>query len=248
MKNILLLVLIMSIPLALAQEFPKPSDLYVNDFAHIFSSEQNDYLRVLLSGVRESTTAEVVVVSVESSVPYAPSEYRTKLFNEWGVGNKEKDNGMLILYSVAEKRIEVEVGYGLEGIFPDSKVGRMLDENYVPLREQGNFTEGILKFSEEVVKEIEANKEEVIAGNTGAKNEDFIIIVVVILAFLFLGIIMYYLSDRKKSFGGFWSFFFADFIARLLITLLLGGRNRNSGGGFGGGFGGGGSGGGGAGR
>ena len=67
----------------------------------------------------------------------------------------------MILYSVNEKRIEVETGYGLEGILPDSKIGRMLDDYYVPQRDQGNVTQGIILFTQEISKVIQNNSEEV---------------------------------------------------------------------------------------
>src|SRR3989338_5949310 len=153
-----------------AQEFPSYQNVYVNDFAGIFSEEQSAQLAQLFGSIKKDTTAEVVVVTITSSAPYSPQEYRTKLFNYWEIGNKEKDNGLLILYSVQEKRIEVEVGYGLEGILPDSKVGRLLDENYVPLRDSGNITEGIVEFSYALVQVILDNKEEVLSGQASPSD------------------------------------------------------------------------------
>src|SRR3989338_5641779 len=154
-----------------AQEFPSYQNVYVNDFAGIFSEEQSAQLAQLFDSIKKDTTAEVVVVTITSSSPYSPQEYRTKLFNYWEIGNKEKDNGLLILYSVQEKRIEVEVGYGLEGILPDSKIGRMLDENYVPLRDSGNVSNGIVLFSNAVAKVIYDNKEEVLSGQAGGSSQ-----------------------------------------------------------------------------
>lgn len=160
MRRILAISLLFLIPLAFAAEFPAPTDKYVNDFAHVFSPEDVQQLRILLNQVEKDTTAEIVVVTVNTTSPYVPSEYRTKLFAEWGVGKEDKDNGLLILYAVTEKRIEVETGYGFEGILPDSKVGRILDEYYVPLRDNGDPIAGVVAATNAYAQVAEENAEE----------------------------------------------------------------------------------------
>ncbi len=251
---ILSLTFILLISLSSAQEFPKPYSLYVNDFAHILNPEQTLNLESLFSSLKQETTAEVVFVSINSSLPYAPQEYRTRLFSEWQIGDKEKDNGLLILYSLQEKRIEVEVGYGLEGILPDSKVGRLLDQYYVPLRDAGNATEGIIEFSKAISNEIIINKEEVLSGKSSniISYSNVIFLLIILLILLFMGTLMYFATQRKKKgLGDFFYFLIIDFLFRMIIysIILRGGNSRSSGGGFSGGsFGGGSSGGGGAGR
>src|SRR3989344_3380941 len=98
MKKLLFLLILVSLIGANAQEFPDYYDKYANDFAHLFKDNQTKALRTLLSNVDKNTTAEVVVVTLNSTLPLTPSEYRTKLFNLWQIGKKGKDNGLLILY------------------------------------------------------------------------------------------------------------------------------------------------------
>ena len=143
MKKLLFLLILISLISVNAQEFPNYYDKYVNDFAHLFSDNQTNELKTVLNNVDKNTTAEVVVVTLQTTSPLTPSDYRTKLFNLWHIGKKDKDNGLLILYSVQENRIEVETGYGLEGILPDSKLGRLLDDNYVPYRDKKEVNKGI---------------------------------------------------------------------------------------------------------
>lgn len=215
-----------------AADLPVYRDAYVNDFAGVLDPAQAAELRNLFSGIQTSTTAQIVFASVQTTAPDTPSAYRTSLFNAWGVGDKEKDNGLLILYAKEEHRIEVEVGYGLEGIFPDSKVGRMLDETYVPLRDANRTSEGIVEFSEAAAQVIRANADDVRAGKTAADTDLDWFVVLFVLFF----ILVFILSLKRggghigyPGFGGGWS--------------------SGGGGSFGGGgFGGGGSGGGGAGR
>lgn len=150
-----------------AQTFPQPQDKYVNDFAGFLDAASVSQLRSLLSAVEQNTTAEVVVVTVPTTEPETPSQYRTELFNNWHIGKAANDNGLLILYAVKEKRIEVEVGYGLEGILPDSKVGNILDEFYVPYRDSNRTVLGIVLATQEFARVINANADEVRAGNAG---------------------------------------------------------------------------------
>ncbi len=232
---------------ASAQELPKYYDNYVNDFVGTFDSKQTQYLRSILSEIEGNTTAEVVVVVVNTTEPYTPQEYRTKLFNDWKIGKDDKDNGLLILYAVSENRIEVETGYGLEGILPDSKLGRMLDDYYVPLRDEGNVNEGIIKFTEEVGIVIEDNADEVRSGKNKRKTKIFKSIIFSIISeytfYLIFILVIYFIfrsmgrrGGRRTFLGGFGGFGGG------------GGGGFSGGGGGGGGFGGGGSGGGGAGR
>ncbi|MBI2446109.1 TPM domain-containing protein [Candidatus Micrarchaeota archaeon] len=216
-----------------AAELPAYRDAYVNDFAGVLDAAQAAELHSLFSGIRETTTAQIVFVSVQTTAPDTPSAVRTRLLNAWGVGDKEKDNGILILYAVKERRIEVEVGYGLEGILPDSKVGRLLDETYVPLRDANRTNEGIVAFSHAAAQVIQDNAEDVRAGKTADEGGLDWFLVMYILLF----ILIFVISIRRKR-GGY-----------AVLPGFGGGWRGGSGGSFGGGgFGGGGSGGGGAGR
>lgn len=212
---------------------------WVNDGANVLSSEDRVSLEGLFAFVEQNTSAEVVFVSLNTTAPDTPGAYRTKLFREWGVGKEDTDNGLLILYSVAEKRLEVEVGYGLEGILPDGKVGRYLDEYYVPARDAGNVSAGIRAFGEAVVAEIMMNAEEVRSGQAGRAHldEGAEAVIVILLIVLFMVFWWYVVHGAGRR----WA----------VVPLFFGGGGSHSsfggGGGFSG-FGGGMSGGGGAGR
>lgn len=199
--SILFLILLCSISFA---AIPNYLDLYVNDFAQIFTPAQNDELTSLLSALTKDTTAEVVVVTVNSLEGQAPIDYATEIGQTWGVGKKDTDNGLVILYAKTENKIAVAVGYGLEGILPDSKVGRILDEQYVPLRDQGNVSGGIINATKAYVAELYANKAEI--GSSAAQNPDdaflwvfFGIFFFVVMAFFMITIIYSFGKGIKKS-------------------------------------------------
>jgi len=235
-----------------ASEFPSYYNDYVNDFAKIFSQNETNMLVSLLSDTRTQTTAEVVLVTVNNLSSYAPSEYATRLFTQWQIGKSDKDNGLLILYAVLENKLWVTTGYGLEGILPDSKIGRILDESYVPLRDQNKVKEGIINATNELVKVIYSNADEVKSGNTEKSidyegNKGLIFIWILILFFAIIpAIIKLFVKKKKfkKKPTKIW-----DILFWMWLGNSFGHGSSFGGGGFsGGGFGGGGTGGGGAGR
>jgi uncharacterized protein len=251
---------------ASAQELPNFQDKHVNDFAHVFSDNESQQLKTILIELEQNTTAEVVVVTVNTTFPLTPAQYRTELFNYWKIGKADKDNGLLILYSRSENRIEVETGYGLEGILPDSKLGRMLDDYYVPQRDNGNVTQGILSFTQEVSKVIKNNSAEILSPS---KNNNYIADLFPYIIFILIFIAMSLMSRRKNKkcakdglimkyigMAGGYSIYkcanghiIKEKGSRNMSGALIGAGMSGGGGGFGGGgFGGGMSGGGGAGR
>ena len=272
-KLLILLILAILLINVNAQEFPNYYDKYINDFAHLFNNQETEDLRSTLYVLDQNTTVEVVVVTINSTIPLTPAEYKTKLFNLWHIGKKNKDNGLLILYSLKENRIEVETGYGLEGILPDSKLGRMLDEFYVPYRDKKQVAQGIILFTKEIAKVIQENELEVYSG----KNKGSILFDIFFSLFPLIFFIIFILSIHRiintgkrkckkdhlemKLLGvvaGYYIYKCAkgheEKISKTFANSYLGGRYSGgfSGGGFSGGsfggFGGGMSGGGGAGR
>jgi len=243
MKKILIILLLL--PLVLAQNFPSYTDRYVNDFTNIFNASEKTELRSLLADVEQNSTAEVTVVTVNTTAPMAISEYATGLAETWRVGKSDVDNGLLILYAVTENKIFVAVGYGLEGILPDSKVGRMLDDYYVPMRDSNQTKRGIIDFTQAAAAILKANSYEIRSGLAGQNAETEFFLFFVVIGFIFLTIVAVFLffAIKYKKF---------DKNGGILFGGGFGGGRGGfggGGGGFGGGgFGGGGFGGGGAGR
>lgn len=254
MKNlfsILFFILLLSVSFA---AIPNYSDFYVNDFADVLSAEEENELTTILSKLTTDTTAEVVVVTVNSLEGYAPIDYATQIGQTWGVGKKDTDNGLVILYAKSENKIAVATGYGVEGILPDSKVGRILDEQYVPLRDQGNVSQGIINATKIYVDELYKNKEEI--GVTTTQNSDsfewiffgiiIAIILIVIASFVFFTVKTKQVGSLVSVIIGIGmiigSFFFSEpisvilfFIGFILIISTSGGGSVSGFGGFSGG-------------
>lgn len=229
------------------------NDTYVYDEAEVIDEGVEVELNGLLRSLEEDTSAELFVVTVNGLGGEAIEEFGYRVGNGMGIGQAEYDNGLLLLVSPPEgvRNVRIEVGRGMEGIFNDAKVGRILDEDFVPYREKGNYQEGIRQTIVRLVGETRDNAEWV---GKDSMNEDWVVIGffgvvgVVILGILLFGIYMEGRQNRARkgrSNAGFWATMaigFAVIRERNRSEGLIGGIWKVGGGG--GGFGGGGSGGG----
>ncbi len=110
-----------------AQEFPAPKGK-VNDFANLLKPEDRATLEEVVAEVERDTTAEIAVVTVATLGGKPVEEYANRLFSEWGIGKKGRDNGVLILIARDDREMRIEVGYGLEGVLPDGLAGAITRE------------------------------------------------------------------------------------------------------------------------
>ncbi len=112
-----------SSPAQAVNQLPKPTD-YVSDFAHVLSPEATDRIDSLCAQLDHSAAnAQVAVVTVSSLNGDDPEDYANELEDKWKMGRKGSDRGVLVLLAVNDHKYRIEVGYGLEGILPDGKVG-----------------------------------------------------------------------------------------------------------------------------
>lgn len=141
---LLALALALAFPAAAAAsgQFPAPTG-FVNDFAGVLPPAERARLEAELAALERETGAEMAVAVVPGTAPETPKMYAVKLFEVWGIGKRGRDNGVLVLVAMAERRVEVEVGYGLEGVLPDGLVGSILDREVVPRFRAGDLAGGI---------------------------------------------------------------------------------------------------------
>ena len=126
----------------------KPSD-YVNDFAHVLNNGTVQQLDNIFEQLDHKANAQVAVVTVNSLDGADIDSYAVELFKKWGMGGKSSKRGVLILLSVGDHRYRTEVGYGLEPILPDGKVGGFGREA-VPLLRQNDYNGALLLMSSRV--------------------------------------------------------------------------------------------------
>jgi uncharacterized protein len=221
----------------------KPTN-YINDFAHVLDASTVAQLTDLATQLDQKANAQVALVTINTLEGRDIESYSVDLFHQWGIGRKGTDRGVLILYVIQDRRARIEVGYGLEPILPDGKVGGFQREA-IPLMRASNYNGALaLVFNRVAATIAEDAKIELTGAQPLAPTRSIdrqqpgislggilmiIVIFIIVMATPLRGVV-------------FW----------ILLNMLSGGGGRGGGGGFGGGgggfggFGGGSSGGGGA--
>ncbi len=127
---------------------------WVTDMPGALRAETVARLNSTIGDLERTTGAEMAVVVIGSLDGLSIEEAANKLFDLWGIGKKNKDNGLLLLWSTGDRRIRVEVGYGLEGVLPDAKTGEILDAYVVPKFKSAEFDEGLLAGVDALLKAV----------------------------------------------------------------------------------------------
>lgn len=140
--SVLLLSLFLIPSVLQAQNLPSEPVGHVNDFADMLSRSQRQQLEQKLRNYRDTTTTVIAIATLESLNGISIEETATTLFNKWGMWQENKDNGVLILVAKQERKMRIEVGYGLEGAIPDVMAGRIIREILNPAFKRGDFYGG----------------------------------------------------------------------------------------------------------
>ncbi|MGD0191322.1 MAG: TPM domain-containing protein [Rhizomicrobium sp.] len=219
-----LLLLLVPVAASAAPTFP-PLTARVVDDAGVLNDQTKEQLTALLAQEEKQTTNQIVVVTLKSLEGYPIETYGYQLGRAWGIGQKKKDNGALIIIAPNEHRARIEVGYGLEGTLTDASEKVIIDRYMTPAFKRGDYNGGVLAGTNAVLQMLggvaltapQYSEEERQDNRHGGGFPVFVIIIIVWIVF-------------------------GRFLWPLLFLGGLGGGRR---GGWGGGFGGGGFGGGG---
>jgi uncharacterized protein len=122
---------------------------YVNDFAHVLGSQTVSELNDVCQQIDQKAQAQIAVVTINSLDGSDIESYAVDLLKQWGIGNKSSNRGVLILIAVKDHRYRTEVGYGLEPILPDGKVGGIWRQA-VPLLKAGDYDQAVKLTTERV--------------------------------------------------------------------------------------------------
>ncbi|NQT95784.1 MAG: TPM domain-containing protein [Candidatus Omnitrophica bacterium] len=117
---------------------------YVNDFAGALSPQAEGAITSIAGQVEQKTGAQIAVVTVATTEPLTIEQYTVELFEKWGIGQKDKDNGILILMAVTDKKVRIETGYGLEGAIPDAIASQIVYQIMIPEFKKGNHEKGLI--------------------------------------------------------------------------------------------------------
>ncbi len=127
--------------LIISQTFPEPYG-FVNDYANVLNNRQREDLENQLRKIENVTSVEIAIAMFDS-IGYPIEDYANLLFEKWGIGKKNKDNGILIIVSMKERLIRIEVGYGLESIITDGIAGEIIRKRIIPYFREGNYYLGL---------------------------------------------------------------------------------------------------------
>ena len=128
--------------LLLLLQLPKPVG-YVNDFAELLSEHERKQLELKLSWIDKETSVQFAVVTVNSIGDKTAKEYATELGNTWGVGQQDKDNGIVILIAKDEKEIYIATGLGISQTIPSASTQEIVDQFAIPLLKNGAYYGGL---------------------------------------------------------------------------------------------------------
>src|SRR6202140_3479693 len=140
----LLILLLFCVPAARAEQVKnlKPQG-YVNDFAGVLNAQAKEKLTSMCAEVDQKAKAQIAIVTVSSLEGEPVEQFSIDLATAWGIGPKQKDRGILILLAPGDHKDRIEVGYGLEPILPDGKVGGF-EREAIPLVRAGNYSSALL--------------------------------------------------------------------------------------------------------
>jgi uncharacterized protein len=143
-KSGVLILLIMSVAVnALAVDYPKPTS-WVNDYAGVLSSDQQQELDSMLKDFETATTNQIFICIMETlPADISLEEYVNELFERWQPGQKDKDNGVLLAIFINDRKLRIEVGYGLEDKLTDADSKLIIANEIAPGFKQGNYYQGI---------------------------------------------------------------------------------------------------------
>lgn len=145
-KFFIAILLVMLLPAAMfAQQFPEvpnPPRL-VSDFTGTLSAGETAALESKLVAYNDSTSTQIAIVMLSSLDGYPIDDYSFQLAEKWGIGQKGKNNGVLVLVAKEDRKMFIATGYGMEGVMPDGLVKRIIEQDIKPYFKQGNYYGGL---------------------------------------------------------------------------------------------------------
>lgn len=194
LRNLLLSVLLISGITALGQDIPEPMSppRLVNDYAGILTPGQVQQLERKLVSFDDSTSTQILVVLVKSLNGLTKEEFSDRIGEKWGVGNKGKNNGIVILvkpkYGNDRGQVRISTGYGVEGAVTDALGKRIVENEMIPYFQQGDYFTGIDKATNTIMEltKGEYTADEYVKGAKGKGWGVFIPIIIIIIIILFM--------------------------------------------------------------
>ena len=165
---------------------PSPQRL-VNDLAGILSESERNDLEKKLVRYDDSTSTQIVVVTIKSTGDYTIDQVALNILHDWGVGDKQKDNGVVILAAIDDRHINIQTGYGMEGALPDALCGRIIDRLIVPAFKQQRYYDGFNQATDAIIERAKGEyKNDGTGGEADASSVLFFLLIVGIFIFFII--------------------------------------------------------------
>lgn len=193
---------------------------FVNDFAGKLNADQKNSLETKIKGFSASTSNEISVVIIKSLDGDTIENYANKLFADWKIGEDKKDNGVLVLISINDKKMRIEPGYGLEGALPDITCGQIITKTMRPAFQAGDYYKGIDGAVDNIISATkgEYTADEGAANDGALKHISFeLIFWLIIIGLSVLNGLWRYLAKSRS----WWQGGIIGLIVGLFITLIF---------------------------
>ena len=188
-----------------AEELPFTTSktIYIHDYATVLDYEAKQQMQSHSESLVGKTGSQLIVVTVNTTGGIPIEQYSLDLFRKWGIGDKEKNNGVLLLVAVKDRKSRIEVGYGLEGVLNDAKTDAIQDNYMIPSFRNEDYNYGIwLGYGAifgEILKEYQIESKSWNAARIEPKTEEFEWTWENIM--LFIGIFIFVCIDMKLTGG-----------------------------------------------
>ncbi|MCI0750592.1 MAG: TPM domain-containing protein [Flammeovirgaceae bacterium] len=199
-KNFLLILLVTLPGILLGQRsIPSHGGVWVHDEAGVIDPSIKTELEYILKQERDSTSNQIGVLVIPSLDGDDIDEYANRVFKEWKLGQAGKDNGVLFLIALEDKKMRIEVGYGLEGALTDMRSSQINRNEVAPFFRQGQYGEGVKAGVMGIIQSIKGEyKNENPVKRIKKKRSPWVTIVIIII-FIIIA------SRRRGGGGGYWS-------------------------------------------
>lgn len=191
MKKIFLLSLLaLLFNFAFAQDYPEKPNTLVNDYSGVLSVEQKQALENKLVAFDDSSSTQIAIAILKSVGDYDINEYAVNLGRKWGVGQSGKNNGIMIVVAVGDRKISIQTGYGVEGALPDVYAKRIIDNDIKPEFRAGNYYAGLDAATTSIIKytrgEYKNDNPRVANRKSGGGGSIIIVIIIVIVILIIM--------------------------------------------------------------
>jgi uncharacterized protein len=239
-KNVLLSLLLFAAFIS-AADIPERPDSWLNDYANVLSSGQKSELNSLLSSL-ETRSSNQIFVAIFPQIPEGNylEDFVVKLFDKWKPGLKGKDNGILIAAFINDRKMRIEVGYGLEDVVTDAQSAVVINDYMVPEFRKGDYYKGIKNALTVLIPAVEG-KYKIPIKKKKSKKDGFSFGDLISLIFIFIIVSRIFGGGKSTGYGSKRR----GGMGWMILPFILGGGGSSGGssfgdssGGFGGGFGG----------